>query len=151
MLGCTVSQVSCPLLLVPHNLTTLLAQHEQSPTLIENVLLQGVARVLSKLPSLQSMTQRLRSHSQRVLQPVAQQQQQHPATVDEAEEDQASQASGQHDTEAHVMVFVHGFRVRVTLGLFRSLGKQPVLAVLKSSIPSVHLCSNKKEVAYTSL
>ena len=78
-------------------------------------LLQGVARVLSKLPTLQSMTQRLRSHSQRVLQPVAQQQQQTPATVDEAEEDQTSQASEQHDTEAHVVVFVHGFRVRVTL------------------------------------
>ena len=108
------------LMLAPHNHTTIIARHEQSFRLMETVLLQGVARVLSKLPSLQSMTQRLRSHSQRVLQPVAQHQQQHPATVDEAEEDQASQASGQHDTEAHVMVFVHGFRVRDTSLLPRS-------------------------------
>lgn len=71
---------------------------------------QGVARVLSKLPNLQSMTQRLRSHSQRVLQPVAQQHYDHPATVDEADEDQKPLPLVS-DTEAHVVVFVHGFRV----------------------------------------
>ncbi|KAL3137589.1 hypothetical protein ABBQ38_004872 [Trebouxia sp. C0009 RCD-2024] len=78
---------------------------------------QGVARVLSKLPSLQSMTQRLRSHSQRVLQPMTQQHLGRPATVDEAEEVQKSHASMQHDTDAHVVVFVHGFR-----GSARDLG-----------------------------
>ena len=44
------------------------------------------------------------------MQPVAQQPQGTPATVDEAEEDQTSQASVS-DTEAHVVIFVHGFRV----------------------------------------
>ena len=80
-----------------------------------DALRQGVARVLSKLPSLQSMTQRLRSHSQRVLQPVTQQQLGRPAIVDEAEEVQESHESIQDDTDAHVMVFVHGFRVRSNL------------------------------------
>lgn len=71
--------------------------------------------MLSKLPSLQSMTQRLRSHSQRVLQPMTQQHLGRPATVDEAEEVQKSHASMQHDTDAHVVVFVHGFRVTITI------------------------------------
>ena len=124
--------------------------HEQSRRLIGNVLLQGVARVLSKLPSLQSMTQRLRSHSQRVLQPVAQQQQQHPATVDEAEEDQTSQAAEQHDTEAHVVVFVHGFRVRVTLACSCSLGRQAVVIAFQTLITyNTHSCSYSVSVVYT--
>lgn len=80
-------------------------------------VLQGVARVLSKLPTLQSMTQRLRSHSQRVLQPVAHQQLGHPATLDKAEEESMSCEPMQPDTDAHVVVFVHGFRVRITSGL----------------------------------
>ena len=56
------------------------------------------------------MTQRLRSHSQRVLQPVALHQHVHPATLDEAEEDQKPLALVS-DAEAHVVIFVHGFRV----------------------------------------
>ncbi len=64
-------------------------------------LLQGVARVLSKLPSLQSMTQRLRATSHKAML---------PGTVDEAKEEHRLVASVS-TSEAHVVVFVHGFRV----------------------------------------
>lgn len=71
--------------------------------------LQGVARVLSKLPSLQSMTQRLRTQSHKGMQPVAQQLRL-PGTVAEAEEERRL-ALPVCASEAHVVVFVHGFRV----------------------------------------
>ncbi len=64
-------------------------------------LLQGVARVLSKLPSLQSMTQRLRAPSHKAML---------PGTVDEAKEEHRL-VSSVSTSEAHVVVFVHGFRV----------------------------------------
>ena len=65
-------------------------------------LLQGVARVLSKLPSLQSMTQRLRATSHKAML---------PGTVDEAKEEQRLVSASVSTSEAHVVVFVHGFRV----------------------------------------
>ncbi|KAL0029608.1 hypothetical protein WJX79_007819 [Trebouxia sp. C0005] len=68
---------------------------------------QGVARVLSKLPSLQSMTQRLRATSHKAML---------PGTVDEAKEEHRLVASVS-TSEAHVVVFVHGFR-----GSARDLG-----------------------------
>ncbi|KAL0033798.1 hypothetical protein WJX77_005511 [Trebouxia sp. C0004] len=68
---------------------------------------QGVARVLSKLPSLQSMTQRLRATSHKAML---------PGTVDEAKEEHRLVASVSI-SEAHVVVFVHGFR-----GSARDLG-----------------------------
>ena len=55
------------------------------------------------------MTQRLRTQSHRVLQPVAQ----HldlPETLDEAKEERRLVPSVSY-AEAHVVVFVHGFRV----------------------------------------
>ena len=64
-------------------------------------LLQGVARVLSKLPSLQSMTQRLRATGHKAML---------PGTVDEAKDEHRLVASV-NTSEAHVVVFVHGFRV----------------------------------------
>lgn len=46
---------------------------------------------------------------------MTQQQLGRPATVAEAEEVQESGESIQHDTDAHVVVFVHGFRVKTTI------------------------------------
>lgn len=81
----------------------------QLQTLTADRTLQGVARVLSKLPSLQSMTQRLRTQSHKGMQPVAQQLRL-PGTVAEAEEERKL-VPPVCVSEAHVMVFVHGFRV----------------------------------------
>lgn len=72
-------------------------------------LLQGVARVLSKLPSLQSMTQRLRATSHKAML---------PGTVDEAKEEHRTVSASVSTSEAHVVVFVHGFRVRLTYLFF---------------------------------
>ncbi|KAL0053468.1 hypothetical protein WJX82_006088 [Trebouxia sp. C0006] len=69
---------------------------------------QGVARVLSKLPSLQSMTQRLRATSHKAML---------PGTVDEAKEEYRLVSASVSTSEAHVVVFVHGFR-----GSARDLG-----------------------------
>ena len=67
---------------------------------------QAMARVLAKLPSLQSMTQRLRTQSSRVLQPVTDL----SSSLDEAEEG-LRLLSPVGESDAHVVVFVHGFRV----------------------------------------
>ena len=74
---------------------------------------QAVARVLAKLPSLQSMTQRLRTQGQRVLQPVAQQMSV-PSSIDEAASERKLTPSASF-SEAHVVIFVHGFRVTASL------------------------------------
>ena len=100
---------------------------------------QAVARVLAKLPSLQSMTQRLRSQSHRVLQPVAQQLDR-PDSVEEVEEERRLVPSISY-SEAHVMVFVHGFRVRQLLTVGRKPHYVKQSAVInRDSIYSVQKC-----------
>lgn len=76
----------------------------------------AVSRVMSKLHSLQSMTHRLRSQSQRVLQPVAWQTSSELSCISEADHKQAAAVTARPPlhAEAHVVVFVHGFRVRHT-------------------------------------
>lgn len=69
-----------------------------------------VSRVLSKLHSLQSMTHRLRTQSQRAIQPVTWQAEPALSSLPEEEPKKAA-AAAVHQAEAHVVVFVHGFRV----------------------------------------
>ena len=95
-------------------------------------LLQGVARVLSKLPSLQSMTQRLRAPSHKAML---------PGTVDEAKEEHRL-VSSVSTSEAHVVVFVHGFRV-CFLNLCSKAAALPAFGCSKQrmhSVVTMHLC-----------
>lgn len=97
-------------------------------------LLQGVARVLSKLPSLQSMTQRLRATSHKAML---------PGTVDEAKEEHRIVSASVSTSEAHVVVFVHGFRVSFPSICVLKAAYLPAFGCSKQcvhSVVSVHLC-----------